>query len=154
VRKAPLTKVLPLGLVAAGLVPGLTQVAWAVQTHGGDEGLVAHQLGHVLFACGLIVVYRVCRRGQWSGPGWPSFRWFLVLSLAWCALTFAGHFLHEWVDPARFVRDGSQVRYFRAATAMDWTYYLSRLDHLLWIPALVALLRALVLWERSAEDAT
>lgn len=140
-----------LSILFFALALGSAQTAWAVQSHGGAEGLVAHQIGHVLFACGLVAVYRVGRKARWSGPAWSSFRWFLFLSLAWCILTFTGHLLDEWVDSAQFVRSGAQMRHYQASTVADWFYYLSRLDHLLWVPALSALLRALVFWERSVK---
>ncbi|NIP99244.1 MAG: hypothetical protein GWO19_01335, partial [Nitrospinaceae bacterium] len=43
---------------------------WAVQTHGGSEGLVAHQIGHLLFVLGMIYLLVRIHSMQLRGRGW------------------------------------------------------------------------------------
>ena len=43
-----------IALVVSALMVLFATPAWAVQTHGGIEGLVSHQVGHFLFVVGMI----------------------------------------------------------------------------------------------------
>lgn len=123
--------------------------AFAVQSHGGSEGLVAHQIGHLLFVSGLgYLLFRIYRMAL-QGAGWPSFRLFLWLLLSWNLLTFSGHWLDEVVSRQQFLFEGGAVRSFRVEGLLDAVYYLSRLDHLLLVPAAIFLLLSLRKW--SAE---
>lgn len=120
--------------------------AWAVQTHGGAEGLVSHQLGHFLYTVGmaylLVRIYRI--RLQTSG--WQEFKVFLWLIIIWNLVTFFGHWMDELVSPAKFVRSVSGISTFNAESLFDFVYYATRLDHLVLVPAFVFLLMALNKW--------
>lgn len=141
-----------ISIFSAGVVVLGPGPAWAVQTHGGPEGLVAHQFGHVLFAAGMISLLGIGSRARWSGAGWSRFKAFLWLIVLWNGITFTGHLLDQAIDPGQFVREGGQILQFEAAGLVDWMYYLTRLDHVVLIPALFFLLAALRLWSRSGED--
>lgn len=119
---------------------------WAVQAHGGDEGLLSHQLGHLLFIFGM--GYLLFRLDQFSvqGAGWLEFKLFLVTITAWNFLTFVGHWLNESVAPEKFSKFNGHNITFTISTWTDAFYYLSRLDHLLLVPALVLLVLALRKW--------
>lgn len=128
-----------------------TAPAWAVQQHGGAEGLVSHEIGHILFVTGMVyLLFRIHRLPAHREPGWLQFKLFLWLIILWNALTFTGHWLQEIVDPARFVTANDQILGYRIASPADLLFYLSRLDHLFLVPALVFLLLALNKWWRSA----
>jgi len=123
--------------------------AWAVQAHGGAEGLVSHQIGHILFTIGMgYLLYRI-RLVRSEGRGWGAFKAFLALLILWNILTFVGHWLHELVDAQKFVHQGMHVIAFRVTTLQDALYYLTRLDHLLLVPALMLLLLALREWRKQ-----
>lgn len=120
--------------------------AWAVQTHGGTEGLVAHQIGHVLFVLGMVYLLTRIRSMELPGSGWLEFKTFLWLVLFWNLITFSGHWLDEFVADEQFVRGGEGIVAFRLESVADLVYYLSRLDHLVLVPAFVFLLLALRKW--------
>jgi len=120
--------------------------AWAVQTHGGSEGLVAHQIGHILFIIGMAYLLFRLYHIKSKGTGWTEFKVFLVLSIAWNGLTFAGHWLNELVASDKFNNIGSHTVSFSLNSTFDFVYYLSRLDHLVLVPAFLFLLLALRKW--------
>lgn len=124
--------------------------AQAVQAHGGAEGLVSHQLGHVLFVAGMaFLLFRIVRT-RTSGPGWPAFKSFLWLIILWNLLTFVGHWLHEFVGPEKYVTADGRAIGYSLNGLFDLLFYLTRLDHLVLVPALLMLLAALRRWkERS-----
>lgn len=117
----------------------------AIQTHGHPEGLYAHQLGHLAFLGGMIYLcWQIWRRRLLSRAG---FRWlFLAGSLfaGWNLLTFFGHWAEERLDPGAI--DASAGHLWRQLHIIDFNgllFYLAKLDHLILIPALVALYLAL-----------
>ena len=128
----------------SGVMPAL-----AVQQHGGAEGLVSHQVGHLLFILGMgYLLYRVSFP-KVEGPGWPEFKNFLVLILLWNGLTFAGHWMSEFVPPHKFVRVDGQVAFYAIDGLWDLFFYLTRLDHLVLVPSFLFLLVAIKKWSRQ-----
>lgn len=124
--------------------------AWAVQTHGGMEGLISHQLGHSLFTIGMAYLLWRLHRLRLTGPGWLEFRTFLWLLIAWNLVTFCGHWLNEFVAPEQFTKVHARIDAFRIDSLLDGLYYLSRLDHLLLVPSFLFLLMALKKWRLQA----
>jgi hypothetical protein len=121
---------------------------YAVQQHGGAEGLVSHQVGHVLFISGMgYLLYRVYHN-RITGSGWFEFKSFLWLIILWNILTFSGHWMREIVNPERFIRQGTQVTALVITDSFDTFFYLTRLDHLLLVPSFVFLFLALQKWRR------
>lgn len=128
---------------------GTANHVYGVQQHGGAEGLVSHQLGHLLFLAGMLtLLIWVCYLNL-RGPGWLEFRGFLWFIILWNCLTFAGHWLREVIDLQNFVMADADIVSFEVDDFYSLIFYLSRLDHLLLVPALLLLLRALVIWRRS-----
>jgi hypothetical protein len=124
--------------------------AWAVQAHGGAEGLVSHQIGHVLFTIGMgYLLFRVYRL-QIEGLDWLEFKIFLWLIIAWNFLTFTGHLMHEFVAPEKFITSDGHILSFSVTSFSDAYFYLTRLDHLLLVSSFIFLLLALRKW-RSQE---
>ncbi|HIJ90990.1 MAG: hypothetical protein OEV89_09830 [Desulfobulbaceae bacterium] len=120
--------------------------AWAVQSHGGAEGLVAHEIGHVLFVVGMgYLLFRLYHL-KMKGVGWLEFKIFLWLIIAWNFLTFSGHWINEFVAPEKFIKSGGKTIGFVVENFSDAYYFLTRLDHLLLVPALFFLLLALRKW--------
>ncbi len=122
--------------------------ALAVQVHGGAEGLVSHQIGHLLFLTGMgYLLWRLRRRDQ-QGAGWRPFRLFLCCIILWNITTITGHWLDEVIPHARFLKNGSMITSFRAMGPLDLLFYATRLDHFLLVPAFLFLLFALWRWRR------
>ena len=121
---------------------------YAVQGHGGAEGLVSHQVGHILFISGMTyLLYRVIQN-RITGPGWFEFKGFLWLIILWNILTFSGHWMREIVNPERFIKQGNHTTDFIITGSFDTFFYLTRLDHLLLVPSFIFLLLALQKWRR------
>ena len=122
---------------------------WAVQAHGGSEGLVAHQIGHFLFVVGMgYLLFRLFYL-RIKGAGWLEFKGFLWLIIAWNILTFSGHWLNEFVPAAKFLKLNGNTISFSITSLTDYYFYLTRLDHLFLVPSFIFLLLALRKW--SAE---
>ena len=121
--------------------------AWAVQAHGGAEGLVSHQLGHVLFIIGMAYLLFRLYRTKVAGPGWFEFKGFLWLIIVWNFITFSGHWLQEFMDKNKFIQDGGHIVIFKISNFTDAFYYITRLDHLFLVPPFIFLLLALRKWE-------
>ena len=123
--------------------------AWAVQSHGGSEGLVAHQLGHLLFTIGMGYLLFRLRTMQQKGRGWVEFKVFIWLLVIWNILTFTGHWMNEFVAAEKFIRTNGNISAFAVENFSDAIYYLTRLDHLALVPAFACLLLALRKWSVS-----
>lgn len=120
--------------------------AWAVQAHGGAEGLISHQIGHILFIMGMgYLLFRLYRIPT-TGVGWFEFKVFLWLIIAWNLLTFAGHWMNEFVAPEKYIQSEGRTTAFAITNFMDAFFYLTRLDHLLLLPSFAFLLLALRKW--------
>lgn len=120
--------------------------AHATQQHGGAEGLISHQIGHILFLLGMCtILLSVCKR-KLIGPGWPQFKIFLVSAILWNITTFSGHWAREYVAPEKFLSAEGLTRSFKVTTAVDAIFYFSSLDHIILAPAFLFLLLALRKW--------
>ncbi len=122
---------------------------WAVQSHSGTEGLVVHQIGHVLFAGGMAYLLFRLHRIKLKNYDWFEFKTFLCLIIAWNMLTFSGHALSELVDRSKFVFQNGELSAFTINNFTDAWFYLSQLDHLLLLPSFIFLLLALCKWGRQ-----
>ncbi len=120
--------------------------AQAVQGHGGTEGLISHQLGHLLFTLAMVVLLFRLRRSQLRGPGWSEFKGFLWVIISWNVLTFTGHWMQHSIASGQFIRHNGQVTAFVINSGFDLIFYLTRLDHLLLVPAFILLLLAIRNW--------
>lgn len=137
-------------LVASFILIIFTPQVGAVQSHGGAEGLVSHQIGHLFFIIGTVsLIYQIYKHRA-EGPGWSSFKRFLWLILLWNCLTFSGHYLREAIAPKQFNLIDGKVESFHISTISDMIFYLSRLDHLVLLPALLFLVLAIIQWKRAS----
>jgi len=123
--------------------------AWAVQPHGGTEGMVVHQIGHLLFAGGMAYLLFRLHCIELKQYDWLEFKMFLYCIIAWNVLTFSGHSLSESVDKSKFIYLNGELVAFTISSFSDAWFYLSNLDHLLLVPSFVFLLLALRKWGRQ-----
>jgi len=122
---------------------------WAVQTHGGLEGLVSHQIGHLLFTFGMgYLLFRLYSIRP-EKVGWREFKIFLWLLIAWNVTTFSGHWMDEFVVKEKFIKAHGLTLSFTIENLQDTLYYLTRLDHLILIPSFVFLLLTLRKWRMA-----
>lgn len=126
--------------------------AYAVQTHGGIEGVVAHEVGHLIFFCGILFILVQGGVDRWSEPGWQFFRRFLYLILCWNVLTFIAHLLDLSPLTDNSILINGRVTGYTIDSAASALYYFARFDHLILVPALYFLMRALQVWTTKPGD--
>jgi hypothetical protein len=124
--------------------------ALAVQAHGGAEGLVSHQLGHLLYMSGMAFLLFHFIQKKWQGPGWSQFKGFTILIICWNAVTFVNHWLNEITPKTRFISIDGLIQSYRIETVSDALFYICSLDHLILVPAILMLYAALLQWKRTA----
>lgn len=140
------------------LVPILSIVlfcreAWALQTHGGAEGVVVHQLAHFQYLGALGYLLWDIRRSSFSGVGWQYLQHFCWLMMIWNGIAFVGHFAQMSLpENAISTEDG----YLSALLLLPvdfgkWIYYVTALDHLVITPALFFLFLAMRSFSRAAD---
>ena len=121
--------------------------ALATQGHAGIEGVWVHQFAHLFFLFSMVLlIYWLRRAGLVKVPGWRYIQYAALFFILWNMDTMLVHFLDEQIQAVRVESLGSWT--IRVATAgdRDWLatlYYLSKLDHLLCVPAMVFLLLGL-----------
>jgi hypothetical protein len=119
--------------------------ALALQTHGGSEGTVVHQLAHVQYLGALGYLIWDVRRSGFTGRGWGYLHWFCWLMIVWNAWAFIGH-LAQMALPEGAVSASAGYLSSELLAPLSfgrWVYYLTALDHLLITPALFFLFVAM-----------
>ena len=117
--------------------------AWATQTHGGLEGLWVHQTAHLFFALSMGLLIFWLRKWRLTvSQGWRFIQFAAFFFIAWNIDTMASHWLQEQSGLIE-VRNVAPLQ-MQIATAENWhwlseVFYLTKLDHLLCVPALVFL---------------
>jgi hypothetical protein len=127
------------------LLLGQTESAWALQSHSAPEGIYVHQLAHVLFMGALAYLYWHTRRSPvLTSKGWKYLQIFCILLFCWNLLAFTGHEAFEYLSPTDFINSNSWRE--EIAPPLSFTkvlYFFSKMDHLLNVPALLALVISL-----------
>jgi hypothetical protein len=124
--------------VALALVLGLPRTALALQPHGHPEGLYVHQVAHILFAGAMIFLLYHLRKERLVALRW--FTWAGILFILWNLNAFAGHTAETFIEPQDFLGGSAQLSpqllMFGPAA---WIYYVTKLDHLILVPAFILL---------------
>lgn len=121
--------------------------ALATQGHAGIEGVWVHQFAHLFFLFSMmLLIFWLRQAGLVKAPGWRYIQYAALFFILWNMDTMLVHFLDEQIQAVRVESLGSWR--IRVSTASDrgWlatVYYLSKLDHLLCVPAMVCLLMGL-----------
>lgn len=123
--------------------------AWAVQSHGGAEGLVSHEIGHILFIIGMAFLLFRIHLESLTGLSWRMFKYFLIFIILWNILTFSGHMMNEMVDTGKIIKSNGHTIGFLVESPFDLLYYMTRLDHLLLVPAFIFLYISLGRWRKA-----
>lgn len=122
------------------LVPG---ELLAIQAHGGEEGVVVHQLGHAFFLVSMGAFVYWLREGRISDhSGWKFIMWFALLMGLWNLDVLLMHFLDEQVRLIEVTKTGAWTVLIKSRTGsegLSLVYYLGKLDHLICVPALLFL---------------
>ncbi|WP_051305892.1 hypothetical protein [Desulfogranum mediterraneum] len=115
--------------------------AWALQPHSAPEGLYVHQMSHLLFMGALIYLYWHTRRTpELSGRGWRYLQTFCLLFAGWNLLALVGHEAIKFLSPGDFIAKSSwNEQIVGPISPIKMVYFITKMDHLLYVPALVAL---------------
>lgn len=133
-----------IGLVILSVL-GQTENACALQSHGAPEGIYVHQMAHTLFMGALAYLYWHTRRSQvLISKGWKYLRLFCILLFCWNLLAFAGHEAFSHLSPTDFIDKNSWNEQIAAPiTFIKALYFVTKMDHFLNVPALLALVISL-----------
>ncbi|HKJ65158.1 MAG TPA: hypothetical protein VJ969_07125 [Desulfopila sp.] len=122
-----------------------TDSAWALQSHGAPEGVYVHQIAHLLFAGALIYLYWHTRRTPTlAGRGWKYLQTFCIIFACWNIIALAGHEAFSFLSAEDFIDKNSWNE--RIAGPLNFTkvlYFITKMDHLLFVPAMLALVISL-----------
>lgn len=117
--------------------------AFATQTHGSPEGLVAHQLAHVFFCVSMgVFAFWLHRHRLTTSYGWRLILYAALLLALWNIDAMAAHFLDEQFPLLTITQvDTWHIRIdtLPGYEPLGSWYYVVKLDHLLSVPALVLL---------------
>lgn len=124
---------------------GNTESAWALQSHGEPEGLYVHQMAHLLFIITLAFLYWHTRKTPAViSKGWRYLQIFCILLICWNSLAFIGHEAYEHLSPGDFLeRYTWKEQLAMPLTFVKMLYFVTKMDHLLKVPALLALVISL-----------
>lgn len=124
----------------------LVLTAWpvhAVQVHAAPEGLYAHQLSHVFFIFSMgLLVYWLRQRQLITDPGWRFMQYAAIFFILWNLDSMLAHYLDEQADLVAKIDAGTlqgKVTLLKGPSVLIFIYYLSRMDHLLSVPAMAFL---------------
>ena len=142
-----------LSLVSILSVVLFSGEAWALQTHGGTEGVVVHQLAHIQYLGALGYLLWDLRRSAFTGVGWLYLQRFCLLMMVWNGIAFIGHFSQMSLgEDAISTEDGYlSALLLLPVTFGKWIYYITALDHLVCVPALFFLYLAMRSFYRSLD---
>ena len=119
----------------------------AVQTHGGPEGLIVHQFAHLFFAFSMgLLIYWLRKRGLVSRRSWRYIQYAAIFFIAWNLDAFCSHWLLEqsgFIAVENIHSMQMRVTSYERFHGLAEIYYLSKLDHLLCVPAMLFLLLGL-----------
>ena len=127
--------------------------AWALQTHGGNEGVVVHQLAHIQYLGALGYLLWDIRRSAFAGIGWLYLQRFCLLMMLWNGIAFIGHFAQMALpNGAISTEDGYLSALLLLPVSFGkWIYYITALDHLVCTPALLFLFLAMRSFHHSLD---
>ena len=120
--------------------PGL---ALATQGHGGIEGVYAHQLAHIFFILSLgVLIYWLRDRKLVQATGWRLIQYSAFFFILWNIDAITVHALDDQFDIIQAETIGVwQIRITDIFNhdILKLFYYVTKLDHLLCLPALLFL---------------
>lgn len=115
--------------------------ALALQVHGEPEGLYVHQMAHLHYIFALGYFYWDIHRTSFTGRGWRYLQMFCLLMACWNLLAFVGHIAGAYLDPESLVQTDCYLGTLlvHPITLMKYTYFVTKLDHLIYVPAMFCL---------------
>ena len=142
--------------LSLAFILGSPDIALALQSHGAPEGLYVHQMAHIHYCFALGYLFWDIRRSSFTGKGWRYLQAFCVLMLLWNINAFTGHAVDVFLDAeAITAAEGYlQSRLLGPLTLQKMTFYITKFDHLICVPALFFLFIGLRSFYRTTEKKT
>jgi hypothetical protein len=117
--------------------------AGATQVHGGIEGVVVHQMAHIVFILAMaLLIYWLRQHELVIQAGWRRIQYASVFFILWNINAFFVHLIEEQVDILDIAQIGPWQLRLQTQPAFEWSawfYYMIKLDHLLCVPAMIYL---------------
>lgn len=133
--------------VAAADLAFVPEPVFATQAHGGPEGIMVHQLGHLFFLLSMAAfVYWTRGRRLFRNDGWRHIKYAAMLLILWNLDVIVIHFLDEQMALISTEKSGAWMIGIHAVNGsrfLELFYYVAKLDHLLCVPALFFLFTGL-----------
>lgn len=141
----PLRKFIPLTLFLPFFLLFAPDPAWALQSHGGSEGIFVHQLAHLFYAAALSYLFWDIGRSAFPGKGWRYLQIFCIFMILWNLVAFTGHWLGFYIANTDIIRPAG---YFSSQligpfSSIKLIYFCATLDHLFSLPAIFFLFLSL-----------
>ena len=114
-------------------------LSYALQTHGGIEGLYAHQGAHVFFMLSMIIfALRIYRSKLTHKKSWRYLSWGVWLLGLWNLWAFTGHVLALFISNDQITTiESLKNPHLMVYTWTDAMYYILKMDHFLCVPAVL-----------------
>lgn len=127
------------------LTLGIPGNSWALQSHGAPEGNYVHQMAHLLFTGALCYLYWHTRKTpELTGKGWKYLQIFCLLFALWNILAVFGHETFELLEKEDFLHKGTwKEQLAPPISVVKLIYFFTKMDHLIFVPALFALVMSL-----------
>jgi hypothetical protein len=121
--------------------------ALAIQLHQGKEGIIVHQVGHLIFLLSMVVLVFIITGRQLNREyGWKMILLSAVLFSLWHVATITAHFFDNQIQVVT-VENLSLWQVKISSTSgsrlMVYFYHGLKLDHLLCVPAIFCFYRGL-----------
>lgn len=112
-------------------------LSYALQTHGGIEGLYAHQGAHVFFMLSMIIfALRIYKSKLTHKKSWRYLSWGVWLLGLWNLWAFTGHVLALFISNDQITTiESLKSPQLMVYTWRDAMYYILKMDHFLCVPA-------------------
>ena len=141
-------------LLTVGFVLFQPSLSWALQTHDAPEGLFVHQMSHILFMASLLYLAWDIRRNKFTGRGWKYLQLFCLFMSIWNILAFTGHAVTHHLIKSDFFTESTYffTKIYGPFSVTKISFYITKLDHLVSVPALVFLFLGLRTLYHSIES--
>lgn len=141
-----LTALLPVLVLPAGTA--------ATQAHVPSEGLYVHQMAHFFFALSMgFLIYWLRERQLVKDRGWRLIQLSALFFMLWNLDAILAHFLDGRSDLFRTIDEGTwhaSIQLNPETQFLAMVYYVSKMDHMLCVPAMVLLFMGLrSLWRQA-----
>lgn len=106
-------------------------IVLATQTHGGPEGVYAHQIAHLFYILSMgFFIHWLRERKLVEEIGWRFIQYAAFFLILWNLDAFLVHFL-EQIGVCSIQANAQNIN-----IGLNKLYYFAKLDHLLCVPAL------------------